>query len=72
VTWIAALPVSIIISLLTDPFLDNQPFLVQKVVFLTLLVVLLTWVVMPLATRLFFRYLYPTETLPSGADRSRG
>ena len=68
VTWIAALPVSIIISLLTGPFLDNQPFLVQKVVFLTLLVVLLTWVVMPLATRIFFRYLYPAETLPSGAD----
>jgi len=24
---------------------------------------------MPLATRLFFRYLYPAETLPAGADR---
>jgi hypothetical protein len=70
VTWIAALPVSIIISILTGPFLDNQPFLVQKVVFLSLLVVLLTWVVMPLATLIFARWLYPAETLPSGAEKS--
>jgi hypothetical protein len=69
VTWIAALPVSIIISILTAPFLDSQPFLVQKVVFVALLVILLTWVVMPLATRLFFRYLYSAETLPAGADQ---
>jgi len=25
---------------------------------------------MPLATRLFFRYLYPAETLPAGAEQS--
>jgi antibiotic biosynthesis monooxygenase (ABM) superfamily enzyme len=68
VTWIAALPVSIIISILTGPFLDSEPLIIQKAVFVALLVVLLTWVVMPLATRLFFRYLYPTETLPAGAD----
>jgi hypothetical protein len=64
VTWIAALPVSIIISIITGPFLDPQPFLVQKVVFVTLLVVLLTWIVMPLATQLFARWLFPAETLP--------
>ena len=69
VTWIAALPVSIIISIITGPFLDAEPFLVQKAVFVTLLVILLTWAVMPLAARLFFRYLYPVETLPAGADR---
>jgi len=69
VTWIAALPVSIIISLVTGPFLDPRPFLVQKVVFVTLLVALLTWVVMPLATRLFARWLFPAECLPSGAER---
>jgi uncharacterized protein len=62
VTWIAALPVSIVISILTGPFLDNEPFLVQKVVFITLLVVILTWAVMPLATRIFFRFLYPGES----------
>jgi len=64
VTWIAALPVSILISLITNPFLDTQPFLVQKVVFVTLLVALLTWVVMPLATQLFARWLFPAENLP--------
>jgi antibiotic biosynthesis monooxygenase (ABM) superfamily enzyme len=68
VTWIAALPVSIIISILTGPFLDSEPLVIQKAVFIALLVVLLTWVVMPLATRLFFRYLYPAETLSAGAD----
>lgn len=68
VTWVAALPVSIIISLVTGPFLDPQPILVQKVVFVTLLVALLTWVVMPFATRLFARWLFPAESLPSGTD----
>jgi hypothetical protein len=68
VTWIAALPVSIIISLITNPFLDSQPFLVQKVVFVTLLVVLLNWVVMPLATQLFAQWLFPSENHSSGAD----
>jgi antibiotic biosynthesis monooxygenase (ABM) superfamily enzyme len=59
VTWCAALPVSIVISLLTGPFLDGEPFLVQKVVFVTLLVVLLTWVVMPGVARVAERFLYP-------------
>jgi hypothetical protein len=68
VTWIAALPVSIIITLVTDPFLDNQPFLVQKVVFITLLVIILTWGVMPLATRLFARWLYSDSYPPMGSD----
>jgi len=59
VTWCAALPVSIVISLLTGPFLDGEPFLVQKVVFVTLLVVLLTWVVMPWMSRVAKGFLYP-------------
>jgi uncharacterized protein len=61
VTWCAALPVSIIISLVTAPFLDGEPFLVQKVVFVTLLVVLLTWVVMPVVSRVAVGFLYPGE-----------
>jgi uncharacterized protein len=69
VTFICALPVSILISILTGPFLDTEPFLVQKTVFIALLVIILTWAVMPLATRIFFRYLYPGETLPAGAGR---
>lgn len=62
VTWCAALPVSILISLITGPFLDDQPFLVQKVVFVTLLVLLLTWIVMPYMSRFFMGFLYPPET----------
>lgn len=58
VTWCAALPVSIIISLITGPFLDGEPFLVQKVVFVTLLVVLLAWVVMPVVARVASGFLY--------------
>ncbi|MDD5142463.1 MAG: hypothetical protein PHF39_03400 [Methanoregula sp.] len=53
------MPVSIIISLLTGPFLDGEPFLVQKVVFVTLLVVVLTWVVMPWMSRVAAGFLYP-------------
>ena len=64
VTWAAALPVSIVISLLTNPFLDTQPFLVQKVIFVTLLVAILAYVMMPLATRIFARWLYPGEPGP--------
>lgn len=61
VTWCAVLPVSIFISLVTGPFLDDQPFLVQKVVFVTLLVTLLTWIVMPFMSRVLAGYLYPPE-----------
>jgi uncharacterized protein len=68
VTWIAALPVSIFISLVAGPFIDDQSFLVQKVVFVTLLVVILTWAVMPIVTRIAARWLYPPENLPSGAE----
>ena len=64
VTFIAALPISIIISIITGPFLDPAPFLVQKVVFVALLVILLTWAVMPLATRIFARWLYPAKPRP--------
>jgi Uncharacterized protein conserved in bacteria len=67
VTFICALPVSILISVLTGPFLDNEPFLVQKVIFIALLVVILTWAVMPLATRIFFRFLYPGEARAPGS-----
>ena len=72
VTWIAALPVSILISLITGPFLDGEPFLVQKVVFVTLLVVILTWAVMPFVSRIAARWLYPPENLPSGAEDEMG
>ena len=68
VTWIAALPVSIFISLVTGPFLDGEPFLVQKVVFVTLLVVILTWAVMPFVSRIAARWLYPPETMPTGTE----
>jgi uncharacterized protein len=72
VTWIAVLPVSIIISLITDPFLASQPFLVQKVVFVTLLVILLTWVVMPVATRVFARWIFSKEDLPFALGEEKG
>lgn len=61
VTWCAALPVSILISLLVDPFLDGEPFLVQKIVFVTLLVGILTWGVMPWISQVAAGFLYPPE-----------
>ncbi len=61
VTWIGALPVVIVITLLTNPFLKSQPMMVQKIAFVSLLVPLLTWVVMPLLTRVFARFLYEGE-----------
>jgi uncharacterized protein len=71
VTWVAVLPVSIIISLITDPFLDTRSFLIQKLVFVSLLVPLLTWVVMPLATQVFSRWLFTQETLSSTAEEEK-
>lgn len=68
VTWFAVLPVSICISLATGPFLDKEPFLVQKIVFVTLLVSILTWIVMPLFTRIAARWLYPGEYRTDGAE----
>lgn len=69
VTWCAALPVSVLISLVTGPFLDAEPFLLQKVVFVTLLVALLTWIVMPFASRIAAGFLYPQEDgKPDGED----
>jgi antibiotic biosynthesis monooxygenase (ABM) superfamily enzyme len=69
VTWFAVLPVSIAISLATDPFLDDAPFLIQKMVFVTLLVSLLTWVVMPVVSRIAAPFLYPPEDQGSGEER---
>jgi len=69
ITWCAALPVSIIISLLTGPFLHGEPFLVQNVVFVPLLVVILTWVVMPLISQVAAGFLYPEE---AGGDEGNG
>ena len=68
VTWLAVLPVSIFISLVTDPFLEGASFLVQKVVFVTLLVVILTWLVMPGMSRIAAPWLYPKEDLASDGE----
>ena len=68
VTWFAVLPVSIFISLATGPFLDDAPFLIQKMVFVTLLVSLLTWVVMPVVSRIAAPFLYPPEDRGSDGE----
>jgi antibiotic biosynthesis monooxygenase (ABM) superfamily enzyme len=66
----AALLVAIIISLITGPFLDGEPFLVQKIVFVTLFVVILTWGVMPWMSRVASGYLYVGDGEVVKGDRS--
>jgi antibiotic biosynthesis monooxygenase (ABM) superfamily enzyme len=58
VTWIAVLPLSIIITILTNPFLETQSLLIQKIVFVSILVPVLTWLAMPALTQIFSRWLY--------------
>ncbi len=59
VTWLAVFPVVSVIFYLFGPWLNVLPTLVRTLVFTTVMVTLMTYVIMPRMTRLFSFWLYP-------------
>jgi antibiotic biosynthesis monooxygenase (ABM) superfamily enzyme len=60
VTVLAIYPLSTILPPALGPFLAFLPTLLRGLLISTLLVLLMTYIVMPLLTRLFARWLFPT------------
>jgi uncharacterized protein len=58
VTWIAIFALIVIINLLLGSFLASLPMLLRSFILTVVLVVLMTYVVMPRMTKLFSRWLY--------------
>jgi antibiotic biosynthesis monooxygenase (ABM) superfamily enzyme len=61
-TLLAAYPLGFVIDGLFGPWLALLPMPLRMLFMMALIVVLLTWVVMPRMTRLFHRWLYPRGT----------
>jgi antibiotic biosynthesis monooxygenase (ABM) superfamily enzyme len=60
-TFLGVFPVAMVLSLTLGPLIRSWPFLISNAVFNACVVTLLTWVVMPLVTRILHRWLQPTE-----------
>jgi uncharacterized protein len=60
-TWVTIFPLITAIVAITGPLLDELPLVVRLGITTALAVPLMTWVVMPRATRLLRRWLYPTD-----------
>jgi antibiotic biosynthesis monooxygenase (ABM) superfamily enzyme len=65
VTWLAVFPVVAVIFSLFGQWLSLLPTLVRTLVFTVVMVMLMTYVIMPRMTRLFAFWLYPLR----GASR---
>ncbi|MBD0252863.1 MAG: antibiotic biosynthesis monooxygenase [Rubrobacter sp.] len=61
VTWIAVFPLATAIFALTQPLLGGLPTVFRTLVFTLIMVMTMTYVVMPRMTRLFSFWLYPNE-----------
>lgn len=59
VTLLGVYPTSLLIGVLVRPWLTTWPDWLQSLIYAVCMVALLTWVVMPLLTRLLARWLYP-------------
>lgn len=59
VTLLAIYPLSTVLPPVLSPFLGFLPMLVRGLIISALLVLLMTYIVMPLLTRLFARWLFP-------------
>jgi antibiotic biosynthesis monooxygenase (ABM) superfamily enzyme len=58
-TFIGVFPVSTIVGVLVVPYIQQLPMLLVNAIVAALIVILLTWVVMPIVTRLLHRWLFP-------------
>ena len=59
VVWLGIFLIVSSLSLILMPFIEHWPMLWRTLFFTGVVVALMTWVVMPLLTRLFSRWLYP-------------
>jgi len=65
-TFLGVFPVSTLVGLAVAPYLQPLPMLVRSAIASAIIVGLLTWVVMPLVTRLLHAWLFP-EAPPTGS-----
>lgn len=64
VTWLGVQIITILISYLLAPSLSKLPLLLNLSISNALVVVCLTYLIMPQLTRLFYRWLYPPSSSP--------
>lgn len=60
-TWLGVFPTSTALAWGLDPWLSSWSFLLRSLLFSGLMVAALTWLVMPLLTRVFRSFLYPSN-----------
>jgi antibiotic biosynthesis monooxygenase (ABM) superfamily enzyme len=65
-TFLGVLPVSTFVGLAVAPYLRDLPLLVRNAIASAIIVGLLTWIVMPIITRLLHAWLFP-EARPTGS-----
>jgi antibiotic biosynthesis monooxygenase (ABM) superfamily enzyme len=59
VTYLGVFPLVMILELTIGPLIGNWPFIARNAVFNAFVVTLLSWVVMPLVTRILHAWLHP-------------
>jgi len=62
-TFLGVFPVATILNLTLGPGIQRWSFLLRNAVFNACMVVLLTWVVMPIVTRILRKWLHSRETM---------
>ncbi len=62
VTWLAITPLLIAFNLATQPLLGNLPLVLRILVTTPIIVILMTYVVMPYMAKLFAKWMYPPST----------
>lgn len=53
ISWLGVFPTVILLQLTILPFISGWPFLLQALSFTVLMIVIMTWIVMPTMTKLF-------------------
>jgi antibiotic biosynthesis monooxygenase (ABM) superfamily enzyme len=70
-TFIGVFPVSTVVSLLIVPYLKALPVLLVNAIVAAIIVILLTWVVMPIVTRLLHKWMFPEAGAAAPLDGQR-